>query len=168
MAVSRRISYFRQKHNLTQKQLGLLLGFSESTAEVRVNQYEHGNRKPKEAMLEKLGEIFGVDPAVFRIPDIHNRAGLMQTFFALEDYAGWKLTKVDGRFAVVIGTATAGPQKTFDDYVLQEWLDMQTALEQGEITRREYDEWRYHYNDASLEKHLMATYKQLEELQEEE
>ena len=163
MAVSRRISYFRQKHNLTQKQLGLLLGFSESTAEVRVNQYE-----PKEATLEKLGEIFGVDPAVFRIPDIHNRAGLMQTFFALEDYAGWKLVKVDGRFAVVIGTATAGPQKTFDDYVLQEWLDMQTALEQGEITRREYDEWRYHYNDASLEKHLMATYKQLEELQEEE
>lgn len=88
MAVSRRISYFRQKHNLTQKQLGLLLGFSESTAEVRVNQYEHGNRRPKEAMLEKLGEIFGVDAAVFRIPDIHNRAGLMQTFFALEDYAG--------------------------------------------------------------------------------
>ena len=109
-----------------------------------------------------------MDPAVFRIPDIHNRAGLMQTFFALEDYAGWKLVKVDGRFAVVIGTATAGPQKTFDDYVLQEWLDMQTALEQGEITRKEYDEWRYHYNDASLEKHLMATYKQLEELQEEE
>ena len=27
MAVSRRISYFRQKHNLTQKQLGLLLGY---------------------------------------------------------------------------------------------------------------------------------------------
>ena len=46
--------------------------------------------------------------------------------------------------------------------------NLTAALEQGEITRKEYDEWRYHYNDASLEKHLMATYKQLEELQEEE
>lgn len=57
IAMGRRICYFRYKHNLTQKQLGLLLGYSESTAEVRINQYENGIRRPKEATLQRLGEI---------------------------------------------------------------------------------------------------------------
>lgn len=81
IAMGRRICYFRYKHNLTQKQLGLLLGYSESTAEVRINQYENGIRRPKEATLQRLGEIFGVDAAVFKIPEVYNWAGLMQTFF---------------------------------------------------------------------------------------
>ena len=54
-------------------------------------------------------------------------------------------------------------QKMFNDSVLQEWLDMQTALEQGKITREEYDDWRYHYNELSLGKHTTAVNKQLEE-----
>lgn len=37
IAMGRRICYFRYKHKLTQKQLGLLLEYSESTAEVRIN-----------------------------------------------------------------------------------------------------------------------------------
>lgn len=47
IAMGRRICYFRYKHNLTQKQLGLLLGYSESTAEVRINQYETASGGPR-------------------------------------------------------------------------------------------------------------------------
>ncbi|WP_293694121.1 helix-turn-helix domain-containing protein [uncultured Phascolarctobacterium sp.] len=163
MATGRRISYFRHKHNLTQKQLGLLLGYSESTAEVRVNQYENGIRRPKEATLQRLSEIFGVDVAVFKIPEVYNWAGLMQTLFSMEDRAGWKIAKVDGNFALILDTKVTGLQKLFNNSVLQEWLDMQTAFEQGKITREEYDAWRYHYNEQSLGKHTRAVNEQLEE-----
>lgn len=165
IAMGRRICYFRCKHNLTQKQLGLLLGYSESTAEVRVNQYENGIRRPKEATLQRLGEIFGVDAAVFKIPEVYNWAGLMHTFFSMEDRAGWKIAKVDGHFAIILDTKLDADcsQKMFNDSVLQEWLDMQTALEQGKITREEYDDWRYHYNELSLGKHTTAVNKRLDE-----
>ena len=163
MAVGRRIRYFRRKNHLTQKQLGELLGYSKSTAEVRVNQYENEIRLPKADTLAKLGRIFGVDAAVVDVPNIDDRAGLMQTFFMLEDIAGWKLAQVDGHFALVMGTSAQGAQKAFDDSVLQEWLDKQSALEQGKLSREEYDAWRYHYTDANLEKHIRATYKQIEE-----
>ena len=156
MAVGRRIRYFRQKNNLTQKQLGELMGYSKSTAEVRVNQYENEIRLPKADTLAKLGEIFGVDASVFKIPDIENRVGLMQTFFALEDFAGWKLTKVDGKFAVVLGSSAQGPQKMFDDSILQEWLDKQEAVARGELTYEEYNAWRYHYTEKNIEKHFQA------------
>lgn len=161
MAVGKRIRYFRQKNNLTQKQLGELLGYSKSTAEVRANQYENEIRLPKMNTLEKLGEIFDVDVAVFQIPDIESRVGLMQTFFALEDFAGWKLTKVDGKFAIVIGSDSQGVQKMFDDSILQEWLDKEEALTRGELTRKEYDAWRYHYTEKNLEKHLLALQQKL-------
>ena len=148
IAMGRRICYFRYKHKLTQKQLGLLLGYSESTAEVRINQYENGIRRPKEATLQRLGEIFGVE-----------------TFFSMEDRAGWKIAKVDGHFALILDTKLDEDcsQKMFNDSVLQEWLDMQTALEQGKITREEYDDWRYHYNELSLGKHTSAVNKRLDE-----
>ena len=161
MAVGKRIRYFRQKNNLTQKQLGELLGYSKSTAEVRANQYENEIRLPKMNTLKKLGEIFDVDAAVFQIPDIESRVGLMQTFFALEDFAGWKLTKVDGKFAIVIGADSQGVQKMFDDSILQEWLDKEEALARGELTREEYDAWRYHYTEKNLEKHLLAVQQKL-------
>lgn len=158
MAVGRRIRYFRLKNNMTQRQLGELLGFSQGTAEVRVNQYEHENRVPKEDTLKKLAEIFQVDTAVFRVPNIDSMDGLMQTFFALEDFFGAKITQADGEFSLRLNTKAAGPQKAFNDSVWQEWLDKQSALERGELTQAEYDAWRYHFTENSLEKHMAKMY----------
>lgn len=47
MAIGERIHYFRVKRGLTQKQLGLGLGFPEKSADVRMAQYESGTRTPK-------------------------------------------------------------------------------------------------------------------------
>lgn len=52
--IGERISFFRRLHNYTQKELGKLLGFSDKTCDVRVAQYESGDRVPKEEMLKKL------------------------------------------------------------------------------------------------------------------
>ena len=54
MAISERIHFFRTKNNMTMKELGNRLGFSEKTADVRIAQYETAKRLPKADTAEKL------------------------------------------------------------------------------------------------------------------
>lgn len=51
ITVGRKIRYLRQQHHMTQKELGLALGFSQSTADIRIAQYESGSRAPKVHIL---------------------------------------------------------------------------------------------------------------------
>lgn len=47
MAISERIHFFRTMRGMTQKYLGMALGFPEKSADVRLAQYENGSRTPK-------------------------------------------------------------------------------------------------------------------------
>ena len=58
MAIGERIRFFRNLQGITQKQLGIFVGFSESTADVRMAQYESGSRGPKADLIKKLANIF--------------------------------------------------------------------------------------------------------------
>lgn len=145
--IGERIAFFRRLNNYTQKYLGELLGFSEKTCDVRVAQYESGDRIPKDAMLEKIAAIFNISPGTLDIPNINSWARRMQIFFAMEDKYGSEIKKIDGEYYLRI-------EKTYPDEpcitgvrnaVLQEWVDMYTALQEGKITKSEYDYWRYNY-----------------------
>jgi len=46
---------------LTQKELGVAIGFDESAADVRIAQYESGTRTPKEDVLRKFAEVLDVN-----------------------------------------------------------------------------------------------------------
>ena len=46
-----KLRYIRRKNNLTQKQLGMAVGFPENTADVRIAQYETNARSPREELL---------------------------------------------------------------------------------------------------------------------
>ena len=48
-----KLRYLRQKNNMTQKQLGIAVGFPENTADVRIAQYETNARMPREELLKK-------------------------------------------------------------------------------------------------------------------
>lgn len=145
--IGERIGFFRRLHNYTQKELGKLLGFSDKTCDVRVAQYESGDRVPKEEMLKKIAAIFGISPYALNIPNIRTWASRMHIFFAMEDKYGSEIKKIDGEYYLRI-------EKTYPDEpcitgvrnaVLQEWVDMYTALQEGKITKSEYDYWRYNY-----------------------
>lgn len=47
MAIGERISFFRNMRGMTQKFLGMQVGFPEKSADVRLAQYETGTRTPK-------------------------------------------------------------------------------------------------------------------------
>ena len=88
MAIGQRIKFFRNLRNLTQKELGQNIGFSERAADVRIAQYESEKRIPKEDLTKSLASILDISPAALNVPDIDTYTGLMHTLFALEDIYG--------------------------------------------------------------------------------
>ena len=51
-----KLRYLRRKNNLTQKELGMAVGFPENTADVRIAQYETNARMPREELLKKFSD----------------------------------------------------------------------------------------------------------------
>ena len=72
MTIGDRIRFFRRRAGMTQRELGMAMGCSSLTAEVRVSQYENGSRKPKPGALAVLASIFRVAPTAMEVPDIED------------------------------------------------------------------------------------------------
>ena len=54
MAIGERIHFFRLLRGMTQKFLGMSVGFPEKSADVRLAQYETGTRTPKTDLTAEL------------------------------------------------------------------------------------------------------------------
>lgn len=143
MHMGNRIRFFRKRAGMTQKELGMSVGFLPVSADVRIAQYESGSRKPKVELLASIAQTLGVTPAALTVPDIDSSAGLMQALFALED-----------RYGITIEENAAGtdfrlniPYQGFTPFALDLsfWAEQRRRLDNGEITQEEYDDWRYNY-----------------------
>jgi len=119
-----RIRKIRMFRNITQKELGRRLGYGESSADVRIAQYESGQRTPKQETLIRIAEILEVDVRNFLSPGIATMDELMETLF-------W----MDG--------ITIRDKKTMS--YLQEWMGKKQKLGDGRITEEEYLEWKLHW-----------------------
>ena len=144
MAIGERIHYFRLLRGFTQKYLGKLLGFSDSQADVRIAQYEKGARSPKEKYLNALAQIFEVSPHALNVPDIDTDIGL----YAHSLYTGrypWSENRKAGRRTLLRLDKDAGMTYHSMWDMFNAWYQQAEKLESGEITKEEYDQWRYTY-----------------------
>ena len=144
MAIGERIHFFRTMRGMTQKYLGMALGFPEKSADVRLAQYETGSRTPKADLSAALAEVLDVSPKALDVPDIDSYTGLMHTLFTLEDRYGLHIDEADGEVCLKVDV-----RKNKDAAQLHEmlcaWRQAAAMLKTGEITQDEYDRWRYHY-----------------------
>ena len=144
MAIGQRIKYFRNRIGMTQKQLGEKLGFKGKTSDVRMAQYESEARVPKIDLVKEMAQIFDVDARAITVPNIDTYVGLMHTLFALEDMYGLKITNVDDQPYLCLDRSISVPGSSVDE-MLRAWMKQADKLENGEIRKEEYDEWRYKY-----------------------
>lgn len=144
MAIGERIRFFRNLRGMTQKYLGQVVGFPEKTADIRMAQYESGSRTPKAELTENLADALCVSPLALSVPDIDSYLGLMHTLFTLEDRYG--LTIESGENGVSL---RVDPRKGRDAAELSEmltaWAQQAEKLRNGDISREDYDKWRYNY-----------------------
>lgn len=144
MAIGERIRFFRNLKGMTQKYLGVELGFPEKTADIRMAQYESGSRTPKEELTNELAELFGISASALNVPDIESYNGLMHTLFALEDLYGIKVAEINGEVCLTLDKDTGGNYITMFE-MFSAWKDQAEKLKNGEISKEEYDNWRYNY-----------------------
>ena len=100
MAIGERIHFFRTMRGMTQKYLGLAVGFPERSADVRLAQYETGTRTPKADLTSALAQVLDVSPQALDVPDIDSYTGLMHTLFTLEDLYGLTVSDADGELCL--------------------------------------------------------------------
>lgn len=144
MAIGERIHFFRLMRGMTQKYLGQMIGFPEKSADVRMAQYETGARSPKADITAQLAEILNVSPKALSVPDIDTYDGLMHTLFALEDLYGLHIDEIDGEICLRLDKSKGVTYLQMFDQ-LHAWNEQQQKLKSGEISKDQYDEWRYHY-----------------------
>ena len=145
MAIGERIRFLRNLRGMTQKQLGISVGFPESSADVRLAQYESGSRTPKESMTKIIADSLDVSPLALTVPDINTHLGFMHTLFATEDIYSLIPSIKDGRVTLTFSNLRVLDQTFMKS--IYEWAEMSDKYRAGEITKEEYDNWRYHYPD---------------------
>ena len=64
----KKLKHLRQKNHLTQKELGIALGFPEDSADVRIAQYEADARKPRDETLAEMSKMLGVPIDILTVP----------------------------------------------------------------------------------------------------
>ena len=150
MATGERIRYIRNLRGMTQKYLGMAIGFTEKTSDVRMAQYESGSRTPKEKMIADLANVLEVCPQALTVPDIDSYIGLAHTLFALEDLYGIKITNNDGELCLTLDRESKSYLSMFD--IFSAWSKEAEKLKSGEITEDEYNTWRYNYPKIEAER----------------
>jgi len=151
MAIGERIRYIRNLRNMTQKWLGMAIGFDEKTADVRMAQYESGTRTPKENYVADIANALEVSPKALDLPDIDSYVGLAHTLFALEDIYGIQIGEIDGELCLRLDKSKGMTYLSMFD-ILTAWQQEAEKLKNDEISKEEYDSWRYNYPHDEVER----------------
>lgn len=150
IAISKRIRFFRKLRGMTQKRLGLAVGFPEKTADVRVAQYEIDARGPKAALRERFAVALDVSVNALAIPDVETPAGLMHTLFVLEDIYGFQIVDSPEGLCLRLNEPALPPCGQLR-LALQTWYTFRLEMEAGILPKTEYNQWRYNYSGAQHE-----------------
>ena len=151
MAIGERIRFFRNLKGMTQKFLGVKVGFPEKAADVRLAQYETGSRTPKPELTSALADALGVSTMALNIPDIDSELGLMHTLFALEDIYGFKIDKLDDELCIRLDKSRGKSYiSLFERFTA--WQKESEKYRNGKISKEEYDRWRYTYPEIEVQR----------------
>lgn len=115
-----RLQFIRKHRGLTQKELGLYLGFSENTADIRIAQYELDKRTPRPELIETIAHILDVTPDSLLSPIPNTGMEIMQFLFWMEEL----------------------PQIKQSDKLMKAWIDKKKEYSDGLITHDQYLDWK--------------------------
>lgn len=138
-----KIHRIRDFRGMTQKQLGVAVGFDEKSADVRIAQYESGTRTPKPALIEKLAEVLDVNSQFIYNDEVLGAEGVMMFLFELDEHYPVSIQDCkdeDGnnRKGICLDSIL------MTDF-LAEWQKRKKDLADGKISKAEYTEWKLNW-----------------------
>lgn len=146
MDVGKKIKRFRTAFGLSQKELAQRAGMSEPA----IRNYELGNRTPSEKQLEKIADALGISIFAISDPNLESYEGVLHALFYLEDEYGIVPKETDGQVHLSVENKNAATRAV--SKMLSSWSSESKKLKSGEITKEEYDMWRYSYPRIKAER----------------
>ena len=165
MVTGEKIKTIRKYRRMSQAELAVRMGYGDH-AQARIGQFESGYRTPSRETLEKIAGILNCNPLALRDVSGKNGEELMQIFFWLEE-------EYRGLFHVFQMRRFPGERTNDDpdtevyyhdndywpahapygfwfgysglDSFLKEWVFHKKELEDGQITKEEYFEWKINW-----------------------
>ena len=144
MQIGERIKQARLHRKMTQKELGMMVGFDEKTADVRIAQYESSTRTPKADMRNRLAEALDINYRYFFDSHQYAAEDIMFLLFELDDNHDLKLIPSEDGGKVDIHI----PYPLVDDLLLV-WMEQKRMLADGGITKEQYTEWKLNWPRSS-------------------
>ena len=156
-SIGGKIKKYRELRGWSQKELGIRCGFSASSADVRIAQYEKNRKIPREKILKDIALALGLDEFALFDADLLPYHTMYHALFDIEDFHGLHpVKKPDGYYLEFSGATLLNPQGVLkSDYrsFLEEWYearqrcmstDTDTADERN-ARLKEYALWRGEY-----------------------
>ena len=136
MAIGERIKRIRNFRKWTQAQLGKAVGLSD----VRIRQYEIGNRIPKEDMIQELAKALDCNYRSIYEPSLCAAEDVMYTLFELDEHYDMNLYEVANPDDPTEKHIAVGFDYSLLDDFLSNWKKKKEDLASGKITNEEYFE----------------------------
>ena len=155
-SIGGKIKRYREMRGLTQKELGILCGFTPSTADVRIAQYEKNKKLPREKVLKDMAAALGLEEHALYDADLFYHEQMYHILFDLEDLHGLHPVKGPYGYQLVFGGSTIRKRevKKYEyDSFLEDWYkkrqeclpeesDSQATIDEKV---KEYTLWRGEY-----------------------
>lgn len=162
MTIGKRIKRIREFRGITQRDLGLALGYPENSATVRIAQYEANTRIPKKETAIAMAKILQCNYFAIYEDDLDSAEQVMQTLFWLDEACyfnlfdfkqeykkdeGWLYDAKYNQFNYLQPYPPIGISVSYElvNEFLHEWLTRQTELQNKEITKEEYFDWKINW-----------------------
>ena len=149
MDLGSKIRKYRLLNDLTQKDLGMSVGFSAATSDSRIRKYEVNDMAPKHDIRTKLANALNVDIEALSDVEISSFVDVMYVLFELEEKYGLTIEKSNGKTAIVFDDSNIELHE-FISY-LNIWKQKMTTLSKDPDDSKEYDLWKSHFKSDLYE-----------------
>ena len=155
-SIGGKIKNYRELKGWSQRELGIRCGFSASTADVRIAQYEKNKKIPREKALKDIAGALGLDECALFDADMLTYNTMYHALFDMEDFHGLHpVKKSDGYYLEFSGPTILDQnisKRDFEDF-LAKWYEMRQKYlitsddkpEDKDKKIKEYALWRGEY-----------------------
>lgn len=171
MTTGEKIKRIRRHRQMTQKELGEKIGLGAGGAN-RIAQYEMGYRIPKKPLLEKMAEAMNVSSMALSEGGNGAATDMMEQLFWLDEEVPGIINLVRTQRSDTRYNANPDFSLRYDDNddwppdspvamwfnstilndFLKDWAEVQRKLRLGEISEKEYFEWKICWPESADKK----------------
>lgn len=141
-ALTKKLKKLRGELYLTQKEVADKAYITESA----YRAYELGDRNPKPEILDRIAKALGVRPEYLSAPTFRNRREFAYTLLENEDIFGYTVCNINGTVAIATGY---GSDTDFFADLIRDWEQMREKLDNHEITKDEYEDWKRTWDNST-------------------